>query len=228
MNNWDINDDLITNPSPRIPICLCIDTSRSMLHHKRIEFIKQGILNLYEELKADFQIANSAEISIVTFSNEAEILEDFETVSEKNVPIFEVSGNTALGKGVNLSIDILEQRKELYKKNGIDYYQPWLIIMTDGASYGEPQHILSRAQDRSFRLEYAKKLVVIPISVGNQAKIEELEKFTSNKDAIVGIDGAQFNKFFAFISKSVTQVVQSAGKAKIEFDYDSIVDWGEL
>lgn len=228
MNNWNINDDLITNPSPRIPICLCIDTSRSMLYNGRIDLIKQGILNLYEELKNDFQISNSAEIAIVTFNNEAEILENFETVSEKNIPSFKVGGNTALGKGVNLSLDILEQRKDLYKNNGIDYYQPWLIIMTDGASYGEPKSILNQSQDRTFRLEYSKKLVVIPISVGNQAKREELEKFTSKKESVIGIDGAQFNKFFAFISRSVAQVVQSAGKANIELDLNTIVDWGEL
>lgn len=228
MNNWNLNDDLVTNPSPRIPICLCIDTSRSMSHYGRIESIKEGILNLYNELNNDFQLSNSAEIAIVTFDNEAEILENFETVSEKNLPDFKISGNTALGKGVNLSLDILEQRKNLYKENGIDYYQPWLIIMTDGASYGEPKYILKQAQDRTFRLEYSKKLVVIPISIGHAAKKEELEKFTSKKETVVGIEGAQFNKFFTFISRSVAQVVQSAGKANLDLDLNTIVDWGEL
>lgn len=228
MNTWDINDDLILNPSPRIPICLCIDLSRSMLHYNRIGLIKEGILNLYTELKQDFQISNSAEIAIITFNNEAEILEDFETVSKKNMPIFNVSGNTALGKGVNLSLDILEQRKELYKENGIDYYQPWLIIFTDGASYGEPKHILNQAQDRAFRLEYSKKLVVIPISVGDQAKRDELERFTSQRNSVVSVEGAQFQKFFKFISQSVYQIVQSSGKAKIDLDLKQTIDWGEL
>lgn len=228
MNNWNINDDLISNPSPRIPICLCIDLSRSMSHYNRIGLIKEGILSLYEELKQDFQISNSAEIAIVTFSNEAQILENFETVAEKNLPDFKVEGNTALGKGVNLSIDILEQRKELYKENGIEYYQPWLIIFTDGASYGEPKYILSQAQDRAFRLEYSKKLVVIPISVGNQAKREELEKFTSQRNSVVSVEGAQFQKFFKFISASVYEIVQSSGKANIDLDLNHTIDWGEL
>jgi uncharacterized protein YegL len=227
MDKWNI-DDLVNNPSARIPICLCIDVSRSMSYHNRIDSIKEGIFNLYNELKSDFQIANSAEIAIVTFGNEAEILEDFQTVAEKNIPLFKINGNTALGKGVNLSLDILEQRKELYKQNGIDYYQPWLIIMTDGASYGETKLILNQAQDRAFRLEYSRKLVVIPISIGNQAKKDELEKFTSKKNAVVEIDSAQFNKFFAFISRSVAQVVQSSGKANVNFDLNTVVDWGEL
>jgi uncharacterized protein YegL len=228
MSKWDLNDDLIMNPSPRIPICLCIDLSRSMLHFNRIGLIKDGIISLYEELKKDFQISNSAEVAIVTFNNEAELLENFETVSEKKIPNFTVSGNTALGKGVNLSINVLEERKKLYKENGVEYYQPWLIIFTDGASYGESRTILQQAQNKCFGLEYSKKLVVLPISVGSQAKKEELQKFTSKKNAVIEVEGAQFEKFFKFISQSVYEIVQSSGKAEIDFDLNSTLDWGEL
>lgn len=228
MNDFDFGGDLATNPSPRIPVCICVDTSRSMSYHNRIGLIRDGLIGLYEELKADFQLANSAEISIVTFSNEAEVLEDFATVAEKNLPQFKVGGNTVLGEGVDLSLDLLEKRKELYKQNGLDYYQPWLIIMTDGASYGEPKATLKRAQDRTYRLEYSKKLVVIPISVGDSAKREELERFTSKPHTVTSVEGAQFKAFFSFISKSVAQVVQSAGKAEIDLDIEDVLDWGEL
>lgn len=228
MDDFNIADDLINNPSPRIPICLCIDVSRSMSYHNRIGLIKEGIMDLYEDLKGDFQLANSAEISIVTFGNQASVLEDFETVAEKTLPKFKIGGNTALGEGVNLSLDILEKRKEMYKQNGVDYYQPWLIVMTDGASFGEPKSTLKWAQDRSYRLQYAKKLVVIPISVGDAAKSEELEKFTSQPQTVTKVEGAQFKAFFSFISKSVAQVVQSAGKAEIDLDLNNVLDWGEL
>lgn len=228
MNDFNIADDLINNPSPRIPICLCIDVSRSMSYHNRIGLIKSGIMDLYQDLKNDFQLANSAEISIVTFGNSASVLEDFETVAEKTLPLFKTGGNTVLGEGVNLSLDILEKRKEMYKQNGVDYYQPWLIIMTDGASYGEPKSTLEWAQHRSYRLQYAKKLVVIPISVGDSAKREELEKFTSQPQTVTKVEGTQFKAFFSFISKSVAQVVQSAGKAEIDLDLNNVLDWGEL
>lgn len=228
MNEFNIADDLINNPSPRIPITLCIDVSRSMSYHNRIGLIKSGIMDLYQDLKNDFQLANSAEVSIVTFGNSASVLEDFETVAEKTLPLFKTGGNTALGEGVNLSLDILEKRKEMYKQNGVDYYQPWLIIMTDGASYGEPKSTLEWAQNRSYRLQYAKKLVVIPISVGDSAKREELEKFTSQPQTVTKVEGTQFKAFFSFISKSVAQVVQSAGKAEIDLDLNNVLDWGEL
>ena len=37
-----------------------------------------------------------------------------------------------MGEGVDLALNLLEQRKAAYKATGVDYYQPILVLMSDG------------------------------------------------------------------------------------------------
>lgn len=58
---------------------------------------------------------------------------------------------------------MLEHRKEEYKNAGVDYYQPWLVIMTDG----EPTDDISNVSIRLSELVVAKKISIFPIAIGN-------------------------------------------------------------
>lgn len=42
-----------------------------------------------------------------------------------------------MGDAVNKALDLLESRRDEYKRKGVDHYKPWLIIMTDGHPYGD-------------------------------------------------------------------------------------------
>ena len=46
------------------------------------------------------------------------------------------NGNTPMGEGVRLALDLLDKRKQEYKDKGVDYYQPWLVLMSDGQPNG--------------------------------------------------------------------------------------------
>ncbi len=37
-----------------------------------------------------------------------------------------------MGAGVEQALNILEKRKAEYSSKGVDYYQPWMVLMTDG------------------------------------------------------------------------------------------------
>ena len=41
-----------------------------------------------------------------------------------------------MGEAINLALDMLESRKSEYSDSGVDYYQPWLVVMTDGQPNG--------------------------------------------------------------------------------------------
>ncbi len=82
-----------------------------------------------------------------------------------------------MGEGVNLALDLLEKRKQEYKDKGVDYYQPWLIIMSDGEPNGSTEEF-DRAVRRVSDMVKAKELTVFPIGVGEEANFNTLSAFS--------------------------------------------------
>ncbi len=124
-------EDLITNPATRLPVCLCLDTSSSMFGEP-IDELNRGVEYFFEAIKEDEIARYSVELSIVTFSSTAEKILDFANIDRQTFNPLSASGSTSMGEGVNLALDLLQQRKKEYSDKGVDYYQPWLVLMTDG------------------------------------------------------------------------------------------------
>lgn len=222
-------DDFLDNPTQRIPICLCLDTSGSM-RGKPIEELNEGVKLFYDSLKEDEVATYSAEICIVTFGNKEEpwvrCVSDFSDLSkQRSVPTLSAGGQTPMGDAVNLALDLLEKRKEQYKNSGIDYYQPWLVIMTDGRPGGDKtSDSVSRAQERTTMLANEKKLVVMPVWIGKESTIdgmETLQKF-SPKNSVKRLAGLNFKAFFKWLSSSVSGISQSNCK---KFNLPSTNEW---
>ena len=37
-----------------------------------------------------------------------------------------------MGAAINLALDKLEERKQIYQQAGISYFRPWVFLITDG------------------------------------------------------------------------------------------------
>ena len=131
-------EDLLDNPSPRIPICLCLDTSSSMLRIvggetvdtgrkvfqdgqewsiveggiTALQELQEGVKNFYSAISEDEVARYSAEICVVTFDSAVRTLADYATIDVQPIPpTLTADGMTSLGEGVNTALDLLEQRK---------------------------------------------------------------------------------------------------------------------
>lgn len=216
-------EDLINNPTARVPVCLCLDVSGSMSGEK-ISELNQGINLFYNAIKDDEVALYSAEISIVTFGMTASCIRDFSSLElQPNAPHLTAWGPTPMGEAVNLAIDLLEKRKNEYKEKGVDYYQPWLVLMTDG----EPTDNVSEAVSKVVKLVNNKKLTVFPIGIGRDANMETLAKFSPSR-APLRLQGLKFKEFFAWLSQSVSRVSQSTPGETIKLDVEGIKGWGEI
>ena len=131
-----------------------------------------------------------------------------------------------MGEAVNIGLDLLEKRKEEYKDKGVDYYQPWLVLMTDGGPNGDNEE-LSRAIRRTVDLVNQKKLTVFPIGIGEEADMNVLAEF-SPKRSPLKLQGLKFREFFAWLSKSVSKTSQSTPGETIKLDLEGIKGWGDL
>ncbi|MCH3960187.1 MAG: VWA domain-containing protein [Selenomonas sp.] len=245
-------EDLVNNPTPRVPICLCLDTSGSMGavegdyqstgkvvyedgHNwtlvtggtSRIDEMMNGIKQFYEAIREDEIAVYSAEICVVTFDSKATCVLDFANLErQEELPVLKAEGATAMGEGVNLALDRLEERKKEYKDKGVDYYQPWLVLMTDGEPNGNPAE-LQRAIERTITLESEKKLTIFPIGIGNESDQSTLGRFSQKRSALK-LQGLKFSEFFAWLSASVVKTSQSMPGENIKLDLEGIKGWADL
>ncbi len=221
-------EELVNNPTPRVPVCLCLDVSGSM-DGEPIQELNKGVKLFYDTIKDDETALYSAEISIVTFggNGEATCIMDFASLDlQPNPPRLIAQGNTPMGEAVNKGLDLLEERKEEYKDKGVDYYQPWLVLMTDGESNGSLAE-LQKAIQRTCTLVNSKKLTVFPIGIGKYADMNTLAKFSPNRSPLK-LQGLKFKEFFAWLSASVSKTSQSIPGENVKLDIEEIKGWGEI
>ena len=192
-----------------------------------INELNEGVKLFYDAIREDETALYSAEISIVTFGGEVLLIEDFANINRQPVaPVLGANGMTPMGEAVNLALDCLEKRKQEYKDKGVDYYQPWLVLMTDGAPNGSSSE-LSTAIQRTVELVNDRKLTVFPIGICKDADMNVLQQFSPTRSPL-RLQGLKFKEFFAWLSKSVSKTSQSTPGEKVQLDIEGIKGWGEL
>lgn len=246
--------DLENNPTPRVPVCLCLDTSGSMGRIVRgetkntgrrifkdgqwwnvvdggisaIDDLNEGINKFFEAIRTDEVAVYSAEICVITFGGQrAQMISQFATVDQQNTDFSLVAdGDTYMGEAVNMALDELEKRKQAYKDKGIDYFQPWLVLMTDGTPNGSKDE-LNTAIARVQKMVDERKLTVFPLGVGPEADMATLGKF-SPKRSPLKIKETKYKEFFEWLSQSVVTTSQSMPGETQTLDIAGIQGWGEL
>lgn len=227
-NQLTIDDeDLIDNPTTRIPVVLCLDTSGSM-QGDPINELSKGVKAFFDSVVNDEIAKYSVELCIITFDSSVKKLLDFSSI-DKQINQFNrvklvASGLTSMGTAVNMAIDLLEERKKKYKDNGVDYWQPWLVLMTDGQPT-ESKEVIEKAYTRTADLVNNKKLTVFPIAIGDGANMVILNHFSPQKNPI-RLKGLCFTEFFTWLGKSVKITSQSAPGTKVKLP--SVDSWAYL
>ncbi len=210
--------DLVDNPAARLPVALLLDTSGSMLTDNRIGELNKGIDLFFHSILEDEVTRYSVELAIVTFGRVVTKVLDFANV-ERQIPDFQdkmpLSVNnqmdgTPMGEAVELAIKILNERKAEYKIAGVEYYQPWLVLMTDG----QPTDNISNATILTSSMVTAGKLSLFPIAIGAGANLIELNKFSPLRPPLK-LRGLNFREFFEWLKESAKSTSQSTPSQKM-------------
>ena len=217
--------DLINNPTPRLAVCLVLDTSSSMKTNDKIGELNKGVKMFFDSILNDELAKYSVEICIVSFGRQVKQLLDFESIEQQSDK-FEVfnliaDGLTPMGEGVELALDLLNKRKERYQDVGVEYYQPWLVLMTDG----QPTDNISKATARTNNLITDKKLSMFSIAIGAGANVVTLSKFSTVREPLK-LKGLNFIEFFEWLSQSTKNTSQSTPGDKVKLP--TVSGWAEL
>lgn len=190
---------------PRLPICICLDLSGSMRGEKFIK-MKEGIADFCNAILNDPKAKRSAEIAVITFNSECTVYRKFARLTEAiHLDGVTPRTGTIFSPAINTALDILEQRKMEYQSLGMEYYQPWLLVFSDGL----PADKCECVQQRTRELEERKKLLVLPIYILPSNVKESVKKRTLDfmggfsATNLVSVDSNNIKDFFEFLSRSI-------------------------
>ena len=178
----------------------------------KLDLLNDGLRNFYNEICDDDTTSQRLELSIITFNDYVQVVQEPALPEKVTIPKLEGEGDTALADAVNEAIDKDEARKRWYKETGQPYYRPWIILMTDGEP-NKGQDINSLAQ-RIQQDTAAKKYAFLPVGVEG-ADMEVLQKIAGSGMDAVKLKGMRFAQFFKWLSNSMGTVTKSEEGQKV-------------
>lgn len=206
------------NPEPRCPCVLLLDTSGSMDGQPMNE-LNAGLLSLREALLKDELAMLRIELAIVTFGSSAELIQDFVSADQFIPPVLSAEGYTPMGSAINLALDQLDDRKRVYKANGVSYYRPWVFLITDGA----PSDHWKGAAQRVKEAERDKKVAFFSVGVQG-ADMAVLGQISIREP--IQLKGLNFRDMFVWLSASLSSVSRSSPGDTVALP--SPQGWGEV
>ena len=226
MSNYAENNTLdVTNPAPRCPVILLLDTSGSMSGQPLME-LQSGLDQFLKETSDDETASMSVELEVITFGGEAQIASAFAPVCDiaDMPPTLDANGSTPLGEALKLADSELKTRRRLYKQKGIASYKPWIVLMTDGC----PNDDYASAAASMKRMGDEGKLQYIGIGIGEDADFDTLREILPERPGPVKLRGLCFKEFFKWLTDSLKSVSASSVAEQDNVRLGNVNSWADL
>jgi uncharacterized protein YegL len=211
------------NPEPRVPCVLVLDISGSM-HGPRIDELNAGVAVCKSELLSDPLAAKRVELAVVTFGGTVTVANEFATVDQFQPQQFMAGGDTPLGAAVNRAVELVNQRKQVYKQNGVAYYRPWIFLITDGAPTDRWEDAAHRVQEG----ERQNNFVFYSVAV-EDADVSVLKKLSLRTEPLK-LKGLAFRDLFQWLSSSLSNVSKSKPTDAVPLENPTVgpKGWAEI
>ena len=201
--------EMYENPENRIPCVIVIDTSSSMLGQP-IREVNAGIRRFFEEINSDELTALRADIAIIAFNHGHSVVVNFGADLDPDETELQANGGTVMSEPLTTALDMIERRKETYRENGVAYYRPIVILITDG--YPNDRTVLDTVAQRIRSEEAGNKIMFFPIGT-EDADMDTLASLSVRRPKT--LQGTKFTELFQWLSNSISRISQSQMGEKV-------------
>ena len=205
------------NQEERCPILLCLDRSGSM-NGRPMEELAAALEQFSQDLREDPSVAARVDVGVITF-NEMIQWVDFTNSTEFNPPQLHAEGGTKMSFAMQVSLDMCERRKDIYRQNGITYHRPWIVLITDGYPDHDGLQEITEIQERLKGAEENRRAAIFTVACGEESgTLAEwlTQNVTPPNRPAKRTSEANFKELFKWLSNSQIAISKSTPGERVE------------
>lgn len=227
-----ILEDTVDIAYPQQPHCatvLVLDVSASMAGEKILE-LNEGLGAFIEALVQDDLARKRVDLAIITFGKDVRVACPFSPADQIHIPVLEPETFTPMGRALVRAMDLVEERKAEYRELGIDYYRPWIFLITDGRPSdmhpGDPfwDEVIVKVHGG----EQEKRFLFWALGV-DKADMKILKEIAPASRPPLLLKETRFFDLFVWLSKSLSRISDSSIGEQVTLDNPAGPDgWGVI
>jgi uncharacterized protein YegL len=175
-----------------------------------LEELNVGLTVFKDEFAADALAMKRVEVAIVTFGP-VKVDLPFISAATFYPPTLQAQGDTPIGAAITQALNLVRDRKQDYRSNGISYYRPWIFLITDGT----PTDSWQAAADAIRRDEVSKQFAFFAIGVQG-ADMNTLRQISTREP--LSLQGLKFREMFSWLSSSLRSVSRSTTGTEVPLE----------
>ncbi len=196
----------------KCPVVLLLDTSGSM-QGEPIRELEEGLKLLVDEILKDEEAKQRVEIAIVTFGGTVNVVHDFALAEDVKIPSLRAGGSTPMAEAIQKGIELVTQRKRELREKGVNYFRPWIVLITDGYPTDMGGRNFDKIRQELKDGEKGKHFITWFFGT-EEADFNTLKRLHP-QGLVFKLKERKFKEIFQWLSASMTVVSRSAGAGKV-------------
>jgi uncharacterized protein YegL len=230
--NQIIKDKTPNLMKTRFPVILVLDSSGSMAG-SRMNEINSGLTYLRlglqgyrdgQALVTDYIEGSNLPLSkldlaVIQFDSDVQVIQPFSKIETFQPPKLIAQGTTSMGKAIMKAIEITKTQKQLYQSLDVDWYRPWIFLVTDGEPTDMKQgdslwNLVTRSIQNG---EENKDFMFFSVGVG-ETNFQFLKSISPKNRPPLKLKEGSIHNMFTWLGKSFEQVTSSPPNTKVNLE----------
>jgi uncharacterized protein YegL len=197
----DINQ-FVQSEARALPIILLLDVSGSMSEQNKINALNRAVKEMIKQFSKEQGIFAKLQVAIITFGEEAKLHTDLVDAKKIQWQDMIAKGSTPLGGALEIAKIMIEDKTKITGRS----YIPSVILVSDGAPYGEPRGFWQEKMNEFMNEGRSKKCNRFAMAIGSDADVRMLESFVKDtkKKLFKATDSSQIIDFFRMLTDEIT------------------------